>query len=42
MATDMKGYQDHQAEAIPVDKTLRILQKYKALHQDKLGKLPEK
>lgn len=42
MATDMKGYQNHQMEAIPIEKTLKILQKYKALHQDKLGTMKEK
>jgi D-aminopeptidase len=42
MATDMKGLRNHQLEAIPIEKTLKILQKYKALHQDKLGTMKEK
>lgn len=36
MATDMKGRQGHSVEALPVEKTLKILRKYKALHQHKL------
>ncbi len=38
MATTTRGYQGHQTEALPIEKTLEILEKYKALHQNK--KLP--
>lgn len=36
MAEDMKGYKGKFVPALPIDKTLEILEKYKALHQDQL------
>jgi D-aminopeptidase len=42
MATDMQGRQGHAVQALPLEKTLQILRKYKALHQDKLGGPAEK
>lgn len=31
MADDMKGYEGHEVKALPLDKTLRILKKYKVI-----------
>lgn len=36
MATDIKGFHGHEVKALPVEKTLKILEKYKALNQDLL------
>ncbi len=35
MAETLEGYRGHRTEALPIDNTLKILEKYRALHQNK-------
>ncbi|SFB83354.1 D-aminopeptidase [Parapedobacter composti] len=42
MAADMEGHRGHVVKALPIDRTLEILKKYRALHQDTLPKASPK